>query len=207
MSAVAPADGGEVVVVDAGGANLGSVRHALERLGARVRVSADPDDVAAAPRLVLPGVGAAGPAMACLRERGLVPAIRAFRRPLLGICLGMQLLFEASAEGDVECLGLLPGEVRALRPAPGLRVPHMGWNRLLPLRADALLDGLGDQASAYFVHGYAAPVGDCTLATCTHGETFAAAVGRGNVRGVQFHPERSSTAGARLLANFLALPA
>ena len=145
--------------------------------------------------------------MACLRERGLVPAIRAFRRPQLGICLGMQLLFEASAEGDVECLGMLPGEVRALRPAHGLRVPHMGWNRLLPLRADALLEGLGDHASAYFVHGYAAPVGDCTLATCTHGQTFAAAVGRGNVRGVQFHPERSSTAGARLLANFLALPA
>jgi glutamine amidotransferase len=138
-----------------------------------------------------------------LHERGLVQPLLDSQTPLLGICLGMQLLFEASDEGGVACLGLLPGHVTRLRSAPGLRVPHMGWNTLQFERASPLLDGLPPAAEVYFVHGYAAPVsGDC-VASGRHGTTFAAVVQRGRVAGFQFHPERSAANGARLLANFL----
>ena len=192
-----------VVIVDAGGANLGSVRVALERLGARPLVTADPAAIAAADRVILPGVGAAGTAMARLHAAGLVPVLRALRQPLLGICLGMQLLFEHSEEGDVAGLGLLRGRVRALRGGAGVRVPHIGWNRLRRRRDDPLLDGVDDGAQAYFVHGFAAPVDADCVAACAHGDAFAAIVRRGNVAGMQFHPERSSAVGARLLGNFL----
>jgi glutamine amidotransferase len=197
----------DVVLIDAGGANIGSVRYAFERLGATVRFSAEPAEIARADRVVLPGVGAAAAGMARLRELALVDCVRALRQPLLGVCLGMQLLFDASDEGDVECLGLLPGRVRRLADGPSVRVPHMGWNTLEPLREDALLRGVGGDDSAYFVHSYAAPVTDDTVATCTHGDRFAAVVRRGNRMGAQFHPERSARTGARLLENFLALPA
>jgi len=192
-----------VVLVDAGGANLGSVRYALERLGVAPRVSGDAAEIAAADRVILPGVGAAGPGMARLRALGLVEPLRNLQAPLLGICLGMQLLFESSEEGEVDCLGLLPGRVRRMRTTPGLRVPHMGWNRL-QRRADApLLDGIPDGAQVYFVHGYCAPVDANCLASSQHGEDFAAVVQRGRVAGAQFHPERSAAFGARLLANFI----
>ena len=193
-----------LALIDAGGANLGSVRYALERLGLQASVVRDADGLRDAERVILPGVGAAGPAMALLRERGLVDALRSLGVPLLGICLGMQLLFESSEEGDVECLGLLPGRVRKMVGGPGLRVPHMGWNTLQARRDDPLLDGIDAEANAYFVHGYAAPVSADCIADTTHGETFAAMVRRGNVAGAQFHPERSAATGARLLANFLA---
>lgn len=193
----------DVVLIDAGGANIGSVRYALERLGAGARLSADPGEIASAERVILPGVGAAGAGMARLRELGLVELVRSLRQPLLGVCLGMQLLFEASDEGDTECLGLLPGRVRLLAGTPGIRVPHMGWNTLGLLRADPLLAGIAPDDSAYFVHSYAAPVTADTLASCTHGDTFAAVVRRGNRMGAQFHPERSAAVGARVLANFL----
>ena len=192
-----------LALVDAGGANLGSVRYALERLGVEARIVRDGDGLCDAGRIILPGVGAAAPAMALLRERGLVEPLRAATVPLLGICLGMQLLFESSDEGDVACLGLLPGRVGKLRGGPGLRVPHMGWNGLEHVRDSALLDGVADGASTYFVHGYAAPVTADCVAACTHGERFAAMVQRGNVAGAQFHPERSATVGAQLLSNFL----
>jgi glutamine amidotransferase len=197
----------DVVLIDAGGANIGSVRYAFERLGATVRFSADPVEIARADRVVLPGVGAAAAGMARLRELALVDCVRALRQPLLGVCLGMQLLFDASDEGDVDCLGLLPGRVRRITGAPGVRVPHMGWNTLEPLRDDALLRGIDPDRSAYFVHSYAAPVTDDTVAACTHGDRFAAVVRRGNRMGAQFHPERSARAGALLLENFLALSA
>ena len=193
----------KVVLVDSGGANLGSVRYALERLGVAPVVSGDPSVITAADRVILPGVGAAAPGMARLRELELVPTLRGLDKPLLGICLGMQLLFEASDEGDVECLGLLPGRVRRMQPAAGLRVPHMGWNRLKPRGDSPLLEGIPDGAQAYFVHGYAAPVDANTIASSDHGETFAAVVQRGKVAGAQFHPERSAVFGARLLANFI----
>jgi imidazole glycerol-phosphate synthase subunit HisH len=193
----------EVAVVDAGGANLGSVRYALERLGARPRLVRDPDALAAATRVILPGVGAAAPAMAALRTRGLDRALRQLQVPLLGICLGMQLLYESSEEGDVACLGLLPGRVRAMRASAGVRIPHMGWNRLRARRPSPLLEGIADGEQAYFVHGYAAPVDAACIAESRHGAPFAAMVESGRICGAQFHPERSSRAGARLLRNFL----
>ena len=192
-----------VVLIDSGGANIGSVRYALERLGVDAPLTADAEVIRGADRVILPGVGAAAAAMALLRERGLVEVIRGLQQPLLGICLGMQLLFDASEEGDVSCLGLLPGTVTRLRGGEGIRVPHMGWNALAPVREHPLLEGMPDGAQAYFVHGYCAPVTADTLATCTHGQTFAAVVGRGNRFGAQFHPERSAEVGARLLQNFL----
>ena len=206
--------GGDLALIDAGGANLGSVRYALARLGVQPRLVRDADEFGGPARVILPGVGAAGAAMRLLRERGLVDALRASEAPLLGICLGMQLLFESSEEGEVACLGLLPGRVARMSGDPGLRVPHMGWNRL-ELRSgssadaarSALLDGIDDGAHAYFVHGYAVPVLDCTVAACTHGQSFSAVVEQGRRYGMQFHPERSSQVGLRLLENFLKVPA
>ena len=192
-----------LALIDAGGANLGSVRYALERLGVDARIVRDADGLRGAQRVILPGVGAARPAMDLLRERGLDVALHALEVPLLGICLGMQLLFEASEEGAVGCLGLLPGTVRRMQGSATLRVPHMGWNTLDPLRESVLLDGIAMPAHAYFVHGYAAPVTDDCIASCTHGEPFAACVQRGRIAGMQFHPERSADLGSRLLANFL----
>jgi len=193
----------DVVLIDAGGANIGSVQYALERLGANARLSADANAIASADRVILPGVGAAGAGMARLRELDLVAVVRGLTQPLLGICLGMQLLFESSEENETECLGLLPGQVRKLAGGEGRRVPHMGWNALQQRRTDPLLAGIPEGGQAYFVHSYAAPVGDATLATATHGETFAAVVRHGRCWGAQFHPERSAAVGARLLENFL----
>lgn len=196
-----------VVLLDSGGANLGSVQAAFARLGVDAPVTADAARIGAATHVVLPGVGAAASAMATLRGNGLDRVLPRLTQPLIGICIGMQLLYEYSEEGDTECLGLLPGRVARLPASPGVRVPHMGWNRLEPSGAShPLVDGL-DGAWVYFVHGYAAAPDARTLATCTHGEPFAAVVADRNVCGAQFHPERSSVAGARLLRNFLAIPA
>jgi imidazole glycerol-phosphate synthase subunit HisH len=194
-----------VVLVDAGGTNIGSVRYALQRLGVEAPLTADPATIRAAAKVILPGVGAAAPAMARLHALGLVPLLRGLTQPVLGVCLGMQLLCAHSEEGDVAGLGLIPACVRRLPSVPGVRVPHMGWNRLRALGPHALLDGLADDAQAYFVHSYAVPLGDWTLATAEHGQTFSAVVARGNFFGMQFHPERSAAVGARLLRNFLAL--
>lgn len=193
----------KVVVVDSGVANIASLCFALERLGVQPKLSAEPAQIAAAERVILPGVGAAAPAMARLNACGLTPVLRELRAPLLGICLGMQLLFAHSEEGDVEGLGLLPGRVRRMRPGPGVRVPHMGWNALEPTATASLLDGVQAGAQAYFVHSFAAAVGPDCIARCVHGEPFAALVQRGRVAGAQFHPERSAEIGARILRNFI----
>jgi glutamine amidotransferase len=196
-----------VVLLDSGGANLGSVQAALARLGVEAPVSHDAGRIAEATHLILPGVGAEASAMARLRANGLDALVPRSTQPLLGICIGMQLLYERSEEGDTPSLGLLPGRVRKLRAAPGVRIPHMGWNRLAVRDAGAALAaGLGGE-HVYFVHSYAAACDGDTVAACTHGEDFAAIVTRGRVSGAQFHPERSGAAGARLLANFLGLPA
>lgn len=192
-----------LVVVDSGGANLGSVMIALRRLGVDPPLTLDAGVIANAGRVLLPGVGAAGPVMRRLREYGLVDVIRALSQPLLGICVGMQVLYEHSEEGGVDCLGLLPGTVRRIAAVPGVRVPHMGWNHLDRHRASPLLDGIADDARAYFVHGYAAEVDAACVASASHGRPLAALVERGNVAGAQFHPERSADVGARLLSNFL----
>ena len=200
-----PSAARDVVLVDGGGTNIGSVRYALQRLGVDAQMSSDAGRIRAASHVILPGVGAAAPGMARLRAAGLDTLLGELRQPLLGVCLGMQLLFERSEEGDTQCLGLLPGTVRHIPQSGNVRIPHMGWNTLRIERADPLLDGVADGAFAYFVHGYAAPVGASTLASTEHGMRLAAVVRRGNVCGMQFHPERSAAVGARLLANFLAL--
>ena len=196
-----------VVIVDSGGANIASLRYAFERLGAPARLSCDPLEVRAAPRVILPGVGAAGDAMQRLTGLGLAEVLPALTQPVLGICLGMQLLYEASDEDDTRCLGVIPGRVRRLVAAPGRPVPHMGWNRLRLSGPAELTAGIADGEHVYFVHGFAVPADAGTLATCDYGTEFAAVVRHGNFYGTQFHPERSAGAGRRLLANFLALPA
>ncbi|HVT72465.1 MAG TPA: imidazole glycerol phosphate synthase subunit HisH [Lacunisphaera sp.] len=192
-----------LAMVDSGGANIASVRFALERLGVRSELTADPAVIRAAERVILPGVGSAAEGMKRLQARGLVDCVRQLTQPVLGVCLGMQLLFEASEEGPTPTLGLIPGRVALLPDSPGIQVPHMGWNTLHADRRPGLLDGIGPDARFYFVHSFAAPVNEFTLARCTHGTTFAAIVQRGNFSGVQFHPERSGPAGARLLQNFV----
>jgi len=192
-----------VVLVDSGGANIGSVRYALQRLGVEAALTADPAAIRAAERVILPGVGAAAPAMARLHESGLYDVLRSLEQPVLGVCLGMQLLCTHSAEGDVDGLGVIDAPVRSLRGGDGLRVPHMGWNRVCGTAAHPLCAGAAGAGWAYFVHGYAVPVCAATLATCEYGETFSAAIGHANFMGVQFHPERSATLGQAVLRNFL----
>ena len=199
-----------IALIDYGAGNLRSVHNALVAAGAEgVAVTADPDIVAKADRIVLPGVGAFAACMNGLSAiDGLVDAmerrVRGEGVPFLGICVGMQLLADAGEEhGTHQGLGWIGGTVRAFDPAPGLRIPHMGWNRLIPLAESPLLDGLPAGASAYFVHGYAAPVTPDTVAACDHGGLFSAVVQRGLFCGAQFHPERSAATGARILHNFL----
>ena len=194
-----------VVLVDAGGTNIGSVRYALQRLGVDAALTANAESIRAADKVILPGVGAAGPGMARLRELGLVDLLRSLTQPVLGVCLGMQLLCAHSEEGDTECLGLIPASVRRFSGTPGLRVPHMGWNALVGQRPHPLLAGLGDGEQAYFVHSYAVPVGEYSLATTDYGGAFSAVIARDNFHGMQFHPERSAAIGAKLLQNFLEL--
>jgi glutamine amidotransferase len=200
----------DVVIIDSGGANLASLRFALARLGASAEVSTDADRIRRASHVLLPGVGAAHDTMARLRQHALDQLIPTLRQPVLGICLGMQLLFESSEEAaagttHTPTLGVIPGRVARMAASPTRPVPHMGWNQLEPLRLDPLLAGIEAGAYFYFVHSYAAPVTADTLATSDYEGRFCAAVRRGNFRGVQFHPERSAGNGARLIANFIAL--
>ncbi len=195
----------DVVLVDAGGTNIGSVRYALERLGVVARISADAEQIRRASHVILPGVGAAVPGMQRLHDSGLVEVIRELEQPVLGVCLGMQLLFEHSEEGNVECLGVIPGRVTHIEAAAHRRVPHMGWNRLLRVRDDGLLDGLPVDAFAYFVHSYAVVQAETTIASVDYGTRLSAIVRHRNFCGMQFHPERSGAVGAVLLKNFLIL--
>jgi len=197
-----------VAVVDYGAGNLVSIAQGLEAIGAVPRVATGPAGLRAADALIVPGVGAAAPAMRRLAKAGLVEPIRGWiadARPYLGICLGLQLLFETSDEDGAEMLGVIPGRVVELRDAPTL--PHIGWNQVDLARAHPLFDGIESGTDLYFVHSYAgdpdpARAGDVALASTTHGGTFVSAVAVGSVAGVQFHPERSGSAGLRILANF-----
>jgi imidazole glycerol-phosphate synthase subunit HisH len=192
-------------IVASGGANTASLQFALERLDTHSMVTADPAAIAAASHVILPGVGAAGDAMARLRQSGLDGVLPGLRQPVLGICLGMQLLFDFSEEGAAECLGIIPGRVKRFTAAAGLPVPHMGWNTLNVHRHCALLEGIVDGEYAYFVHSYALEVGETTVARTEYGNDFSACVQYRNFYGAQFHPERSAAVGARLLGNFLGL--
>ena len=208
-----PAAPPRVAVVDYGAGNLVSIGQALTQVGADVTIARDPDGLRGADALVVPGVGAAAPAMERLERAGLVEPIRdwiAADRPFLGICLGLQLLFEGSDEDGAQTLGVLPGRSVRLEDAPTL--PHIGWNQVVQRRGHAAFDGIADGADLYFVHSYAGlPAGGLVdpvvLATTEHGRPFVSAVARGNLVGVQFHPERSGTDGLRLLANVVAAAA
>ncbi|HET7931514.1 MAG TPA: imidazole glycerol phosphate synthase subunit HisH [Rhodanobacteraceae bacterium] len=194
-----------VVLVDSGGANIGSLRFALRRVGVDAQLTHDAAAVRAASHVILPGVGAAAAGMARLRELDLVEALRALTQPVLGVCLGMQLLCTHSEEGDIDCLGVIDAPVRRLAGGTGLRVPHTGWNRVQACSPHPLLQPDDTDGWAYFVHGFAVPVCGATLATSDYGKAFSAAIGHGNFFGVQYHPERSAELGANLLRNFLAL--
>jgi glutamine amidotransferase len=195
------------VVIPSCGSNLASLQFALDRLGARVPLTEDPERIRAASHVILPGVGAATPGMARLAAAGLVELIPTLTQPVLGICLGMQLLFARSEEEDTRCLGVIDGVVGKLRASPDLPVPQMGWNEIVPVGDCPLLAGIASRAYAYFVHSYAAPPGDYTRALTTYGRPFSAVVAQRNFYGTQFHPERSSQVGAQILYNFLSLAA
>ncbi|CAM3210078.1 imidazole glycerol phosphate synthase subunit HisH [Moritella viscosa] len=192
----------KVVIIDTGCANLSSVRFAVERLGYTVTISREPDVLRNADKLFLPGVGTAQEAMKNLADRELIELVKSLTQPVLGICLGMQLLAEFSAEDDVVTLGLISGTIDSM-PNKGVRLPHMGWNQIIPQQGHPLFKDIPSGSYFYFVHSYALAVGSDTIATCTHGAPFTAAVHRDNFYGVQFHPERSSKAGAQLIKNFL----
>ena len=198
-----------LAVVDYGAGNMVSIEQALTTVGADVRIASEPADLIGADGLVVPGVGAAGPAMDRLRRQELVEPIVdwiAADRPFLGICLGLQLLFEGSDEDGASTLGVLPGRTRRLRDAPTL--PHIGWNQVERAYPHPAFDGIDDGADFYFVHSYAGdlPDGHCDIvARTTHGIPFVSAVSRGNLVGVQFHPERSGPDGLRLLSNVVGI--
>ena len=190
-----------LAILDLGYGNTDSIRLAFQRLGVDALLTDDPEVAETAERLVLPGVGAAGYAMAKLRETGLVEPLKCRTKPLLGICLGMQLMFDASDEADTACLGLIPGRVRAMIPAPGRPVPHMGWTSVGEVAPGI---GLADGDYVYFAHGFACPDTPATAARAMYGDPIPAAIRQGPLWGAQFHPERSSSAGASFLAAFLA---
>jgi glutamine amidotransferase len=195
----------DTVIIDSGGANLASLQFAFERLGATTRVTNDAAAIRSATRVLLPGVGSAKDAMQRLQKSGIAQLLPTLTQPVLGICLGMQLLFNDSEEGPQQCLGILPDSVRRLEAAPGRPVPHMGWNTLTLTRDDPLLEGIGRADYVYFVHSYAASLSTVTLATTDYGTPVSAVVRKNNFWGTQFHPERSAEAGARILQNFLRL--
>lgn len=197
-----------IALIDTGCANIASVRFALDRARLDHVVVTEPAGAADCDRIILPGVGAAGPAMERLKARGWSEVLSGDGRPLMGICLGMQLLFEHSAEGDVDGLGLLSGRVERLPRPDGLVWPHMGWNALEGFAVgEPLLTGISAGSHAYFVHGYYVPAGRVTQAQCDYGVPVSAIVRQGQVSGCQFHPERSGAVGARILSNFASIKA
>jgi glutamine amidotransferase len=189
-----------LAIVDLGCGNIGSVAIAFERLGIDPVITEDAEAIRAADKVILPGVGAAGYAMQRIGELGLKKVLTSLEQPVLGICLGMQLLFERSEEADVECLGIIPGAVRQLEAKVGMPVPHMGWSKL-EIRSED--NGLKDGDYVYFAHSFACDDGPASIATADYGRAIPAAVRKGNYRGAQFHPERSGEAGARFLKAFL----
>lgn len=194
-------------IVDAGGTNIASIRNAILRLEQDCLLVSDPKEVKNFSHLILPGVGHAASAMERIRSLELEPAIRSFRGPILGICLGLQLFFDSSEEGSVECLGFFKERVAKLPSKPGLRVPNIGWQALNVRSHSALLKGVPRGSFFYFVHSYAAPITDfCIASVEDRAPGFAAIVESGNLYGTQFHPERSGNVGMQLLKNFVELP-
>lgn len=195
-----------VLIVDTQCANLASVGFAFDRLGIASKISDDPAEISASDRVLIPGVGSAPYAMAKIDTAGLTDTLRCLTQPVLGICLGMQLLFDELSEGgtSTQGLGLIPGRVEPMQTGD-LPSPHMGWNMLSKLADDPLTADLSEGDHAYFVHSFAAPVGPATIATTSYNTPFSAMVRHGNARGCQFHPERSSRTGAAILKAFATL--
>ena len=194
-----------IAIIDYDAGNIRSVGNALQRLGAEYELTADPASILAADKVILPGVGNAAEAMAHLRERGLCELVRSLRRPVLGICVGMQLMCRDSEEGPTQALGIFDAHVRRFTETPDAKVPHMGWNALGNLDSK-LFKGLEGGAYVYFVHSYYPGLCPDTIATCRHGDRlFSAALKYENFYGTQFHPEKSGPVGAAILRNFLAL--
>ncbi len=194
-----------IAIVDTGGANIASVSNALERLQLTSKLTSDRAEIENATHVILPGVGQARTSMTRLKDNGLIEVIKGLKQPVLGICLGMQILFEGSEEGDTGCLGLLPGVVKRLTSTPVHPIPHMGWNQVEFGSASALTEGVANNSYFYFVHSFKAPESEFTTGRCDYSERFPAMVQRTNFFGVQFHPERSAASGARLLKNFVTL--
>ncbi|MCG9746716.1 imidazole glycerol phosphate synthase subunit HisH [Shewanella sp. Isolate8] len=209
------ASNGSTIIIDTGCANLSSVRYAFERIGADVEVSDDIAKIKAATRVVLPGVGTAKAAMQALKDKALIDTICGLTQPVLGVCLGMQMLTKASQERgglsygnsnentsqDCECLGLIDTNIEQL-DSKGLPLPHMGWNQISPSQ-HPLFAGVAEGSYVYFVHSYRAPLGDFTIAKSEYGEGFSAAIAKDNFMGVQFHPEKSAGVGSTILKNFM----
>jgi glutamine amidotransferase len=194
-----------ITLVDYDAGNIRSVGNALSRLGAEYELTADPARIAAASKVILPGVGNAAEAMEHLRERGLCEVIRNLRVPVLGICVGLQVLCKSSEEGPVNCLGIFDARIRRFPESPEAKVPHMGWNNIGNLETKLFKD-LPGGSYVYFVHSFYPELCPDTIATCRHGDTlFSAALRWENFYGTQFHPEKSGSAGAAILQNFLAL--
>lgn len=196
------------VIIDTGCANISSLKFALQRLGYHIDVSAEPSVIKAAKKVFLPGVGTAEYAMKGVNDRQLASLIKQLTQPVLGICLGMQLLTEHSIENavDTHCLALIPGEIKRIEMQNNsVRLPHMGWNTLTNISSSPLFTGINESDYFYFVHTYCATVNEFALATCDYGQNFAASLQKDNFFGVQFHPERSGKSGAKLLQNFMEL--
>ncbi len=198
----------DALIIDTGCANINSLKFALERLGYQILVSEDVDDIRVAKKVFLPGVGSAEFAMRSINSRHLATVINALQQPVLGICLGMQLLTEHSVENaiDTPCLNLISGAVERIDIGQQeLRLPHMGWNTLEQINSSPLFANIDENDYFYFVHSYCVPVNACTLAVCDYGQKFSASLQQDNFYGVQFHPERSGQSGAKLLKNFMEL--
>jgi len=197
----------QIVIVNTGCANISSVKFAVERLGMQVTVSDDIQVIKKADKVFLPGVGSANAAMASIHKKQLIGCIQDLVQPVLGICLGMQLMVEKSQESlsdNTPCIGLIPGQVERMQVGD-LRLPHMGWNTVTPAEDAPLFKGIDSGSYFYFVHSFAVAVSKFTMASCQYGMDFSAAIHKDNFFGVQFHPERSSDAGAQLLKNFINL--
>lgn len=196
-----------IVIVNNGGANINSLLVALQRLNAEVTLTQQAAVIKRASHIILPGVGAAATAMQLLTNYGLVTPLRTLTQPVLGICLGMQLLYECSDEGDIACLGIISGSVKKLKNSPEITVPHMGWNTLEIISENKLCKDIKNDDYCYFVHSYAAAIANETCAVSKHGEKFSAIVQKNNFYGTQFHPEKSGKVGLQILKNFLEISA